>query len=345
MKALRSFALCVCSVNVEYHFVDLQEITPPEMRGKKFRVKDIVFHRGSDEQFDVIIQAEHKEIVYPRITAIKTEVAGSSANIAYMFKKLGELPVVMAAVGDDRLGRLIQSHLEHDGIAFVPLVRQGGTAVTVAVSDKTGDTTLFCLKPSYSIDYDFALKGIRGLAAKIVVSTSAIDSQELSLAERLFDIFSGSFRSFIPHYEVLDRMLNLETVISHSQVFQVNEREARLIAGEGALDKARASILANTIASTGIVLVTLGESGSYVVDRQTGEIFHQDAFPAHTVDTTGSGDAFHAAFLYSLAFGRSKKEAAQFASWAAARNTEGRGGHFAQVSKESFADFWALNGG
>lgn len=75
-----------------------------------------------------------------------------------------------------------------------------------------------------------------------------------------------------------------------------------------------------------IAAVTDGKNGSWFATDE-GEVFHQPAFfVENVVDTTGCGDVFHGAFLFAHVRGWSLKEAATFASAAAALNATGLGG-------------------
>ncbi len=72
--------------------------------------------------------------------------------------------------------------------------------------------------------------------------------------------------------------------------------------------------------------VTEGPGGSWFA-TDTGEVFHQPAFPVDpVVDTTGCGDVFHGAFLFAHVRGWNLKECATFASAAAAINATALGG-------------------
>ena len=73
-----------------------------------------------------------------------------------------------------------------------------------------------------------------------------------------------------------------------------------------------------------VVGVTAGSNGSYFVARE-GE-FHQPAFQAPVVDTTGCGDVFHGAFAYGLAKGMALRKIAEFASAVAALKCRKLGG-------------------
>jgi ribokinase len=67
----------------------------------------------------------------------------------------------------------------------------------------------------------------------------------------------------------------------------------------------------------GAVIVTLGEKGSLVLDRNGAHTF-VPAYKVDVVDTTGAGDSYNGAFAVAIAEGRDLISAASFASAAAA---------------------------
>jgi sugar/nucleoside kinase (ribokinase family) len=64
-----------------------------------------------------------------------------------------------------------------------------------------------------------------------------------------------------------------------------------------------------------------------------GEPKHMPAFPVHTVDTLGAGDAFHGAFTLAIAEGQPIEEAMRFASATAALKCTRFGGAFASPQR------------
>ena len=60
--------------------------------------------------------------------------------------------------------------------------------------------------------------------------------------------------------------------------------------------------------------VTRGADGLHLGWRRAAQAGHQPAFASEVVDTTGAGDAFHGAFAWALADGRSAAECARIAA-------------------------------
>ena len=63
------------------------------------------------------------------------------------------------------------------------------------------------------------------------------------------------------------------------------------------------------------ILLTLGQDGSLYIDGQ--QVFEQEIYPVHVVDTTGAGDTFTGYFIGGLALGESPEQALDHAAKAA----------------------------
>ena len=80
------------------------------------------------------------------------------------------------------------------------------------------------------------------------------------------------------------------------------------------------------------VVITDGANGSYSVDN--GELIHQTAYKVNVVDTTGCGDAFHAAYASALLQGMNSKQRMNYASFFAAQVAQHFGGRTFLPSRE-----------
>ena len=75
---------------------------------------------------------------------------------------------------------------------------------------------------------------------------------------------------------------------------------------------------------TGVVIIKLGEKGSYFLNREGLEI-KVPAYRAKVVDTTGAGDCFCAGFIKGLSLGSDIKKSLQLGNAAGACAVEALG--------------------
>ncbi|MGL5316586.1 MAG: carbohydrate kinase family protein, partial [Peptostreptococcaceae bacterium] len=72
------------------------------------------------------------------------------------------------------------------------------------------------------------------------------------------------------------------------------------------------------------VVITLGEKGC--IYRKGGELYNFPAYKTKAIDTTGAGDIFHGAFIFSLAKGYDFVKSIKFSSVCASLSVEKIGG-------------------
>ena len=77
------------------------------------------------------------------------------------------------------------------------------------------------------------------------------------------------------------------------------------------------------------VVLTDGDQGAYLRQRDDAVLWHIAAHKVRAVDTTGAGDCFHGAYAFALTQGKSPVDCAVFANAAAAISVTGRGGRSA----------------
>ena len=102
-----------------------------------------------------------------------------------------------------------------------------------------------------------------------------------------------------------------------------NQEEASLLTGEADPVKAAARFLEAGLGSStqgGTVVIKLGSDGCLITTRT--QSIHVKGYLAKTIDTTGAGDTFAAAFLSATLNGKRLEEAGRLANRLAARSTE-----------------------
>ena len=346
--------LCVMSVNVALHFPDEKKVVPENLRGQKLIADEIKIEEINYHELEVEIQFGGEIYSFHRLRPF-VEIEGSSVNVAAILKKLGKSPVIFAPIGNDDFGRKIQERLQAEAIDFIPYRHCGKSAVTAAISDDEGLTTLFCVKPAVEIETERVLHGLREKKLKpLYVAATSVRPGQLAVVSAVLDEFPRAFKAFIPHHELLLGQNQSPTadflgVVERADILQVNEREANLLhRGAG---KDHETFLSSDLEEMlsrfngikpSVVIVTLGDKGAATVAFRNGdyEIYsHRPHYVEKVVDTTGSGDCFLAAFIYAQAQGIGHESSVDFASWVAAKNCLGKGGHFAEVDRHSVQGF------
>jgi fructokinase len=243
---------------------------------------------------EVLVVGEALVDVVEDVAGRRTErPGGSPANVAVGLHRLGRAVTLLTALGNDRYGDLLRSHL--DGISLVT-AELPATGTALARLDAAGSAT-------YAFDISWDLAGLEpeparwvhvgSLAAVLPPGADAV----LALAQR--SVAAGSTVSFDPNCrpDVADRDVDrVEALAALSGVIKLSDEDlAWLYPGEPFEDVARRWLAGRTE----LVVLTRGSAGaSGVTAEGTWEV---PAAPGGAVvDTVGAGDAFMAGLVDAL---------------------------------------------
>jgi fructokinase len=249
-------------------------------------------------------------------------IGGSVFNVIAHLRNLGNEASMLTALADDELGRCAREEVARRGIRadFIGAAR----APTCCIEVRHDENGL----PRYSspdlVSWDQVEIGQAGLMAIdreqfdcVVFGTleqrSQISRQTLwkvldldSIRTRFVDLtLRGNFYS----RELLDRCLRRATIA------KMNEEEALVLAGMFGLGERDPGRLVPRISlefGPDITCITLGERGAFIGDRGGSTLV--PGYPVMVEDTIGSGDAFSAGLLHSLALGAPALRACEFAN-------------------------------
>ncbi len=226
---------------------------------------------------------------------------GVAANTAYTLRKLGTRVALVACVGKDENAKKALDPLAKVGVDLSGVCEcEEGTGASFSVVDESGVRRLMTY---------------RGANAFLT-----FDKLHLSLLKNSEWVHIGSADPFLafevikhfkrvswdPGWIVLNRMKIPSDIFEGLKILFVNSREWNCLKDMyGLLD-------------FGITVIKNGSKGVEI--RENGKlVFSLKAFKVKSVDSTGAGDVFNAAFLYSyIVLGRNLKEAVLFANAAAA---------------------------
>ncbi len=262
---------------------------------------------------------------------------GKGANQAVAAKRAGADVVLLAKLGNDPNGWLIEQHLLSVGLPKEGLLQDPArpTGVALIVVDRTGQNQI-AVAPgsnrSLSVDdvrqATSLITGANVLLVQLEVPLdTVIEALKIAKAHGLTTILNPA-----PAVPLSTDVLKLVDVLTP------NEGEAQLLSGQTDPDEAARVVLYKGARS---VVVTLGERGALLRDAETHRAF--PAFSVHAVDTTGAGDAFSGALACALAEGQAMEDAVVFADAAGALTTTQRGAQESLPTRADIERLWAAS--
>ena len=241
---------------------------------------------------------------------------GCAANVAVNIARQGIRVGVVGKVGNDFFGRFVREDLDGQG------VDTGCLAVSAA--EQTSQTMILLCKGqdrrfvhTFGANRDFRVADIpwTALAGSRIFYLGGYLVMPGIVPAELGDLFRRCREAGI--LTVLDVVIpagfrytgELEPVLPHTDVFLPNNDEGEMLTGEADPVQQALSLRRK---GTGTVVVTLGEHGLLLADRDG--MRRATHFPSEVVDQTGAGDAFCAGFLTGLVRGQSMDDCLNYGS-------------------------------
>lgn len=304
--------------------------------------------------FDVVSLGEllidFTPVMIDKKLLFEKNAGGAPANVAVGASKLGLKTAFIGKVGNDGFGHFLKETLElynvdtsglviddnfNTTLAFVELNEKGERSFTF-VRKNGADTKL---KPE-ELKQDI----IKNTKIFHFGSLSMTDEPSFSATLKAIKTTNGLI-SFDPNIRTsLWRDLKLAKeriikVIKYANILKLSEEELYFLTDIKDIEKAVEHLKKQF--KTEIILITLGEKGSfYSTETKSGYV---DTLKVNSIDTTGAGDSFLAAFLYYFISNQNKsfniEEGVKFANIAAAITVTRRGAIPALPTLEEINNF------
>jgi len=238
------------------------------------------------------------------------KTGGAPTNVAAAIAALGGQVDLMAQVGNDPFGKLLIQEMETFGVNTKYMLKDTSAFTTFAFVSlmKNGERDFVFNRGA---DVNLKLSEVEGFQIQdygVVHFGSATAFLDGHLRNSYYDVLedclqSGSFISFDPNYRSLLFQDSIPEFIQHSwhffkncHFFKVSYEEALLLTGATELQDAVRIFQENTGAA---FCITLGSSGTLL--SHMGQQVMVPSISVQALDTTGAGDAFVGAMLFSLA--------------------------------------------
>lgn len=256
-------------------------------------------------------------------------LGGSGSIMAAGASRLGLRTGLVAAIGDDALGRFQAEALDRCGVDTSGLIRkpERPTGISVILAVGEDRAILTAIGAIDSLSCDLIDHGIVAAASHVHVSSYFLLPR---LRPGLNDLLSearaaGTTTSLDTNWDPSGSWDDAITeVLTHFDVFLPNLNEAMHLTG-AADGAAAADALARSV---GTVAVKLGGDGALAISGD--ERAEAPAPEATVVDTIGAGDSFDAGFLTGWISGWPLERSLRLACACGSLSTEASGGTEAQ---------------
>jgi ribokinase len=268
---------------------------------------------------------------------------GKGANQAVAAARLGARVAFIGRVGKDGRGDLVLERLRESNVNTEHVGRDPGAATGVALImvDRRGEKQIFAAPGANARVGEDQLRAAAPViqGARVLLVQLELPVEIVAEAARLARASGATV--------VLDAAPPRQlpgSFVAGLDVVRANAGEARALTGVEVRDYASAREAASVLRSrgAGTAIVSAGEEGDLILSREGEERLPR--FEVATLDTTGAGDAFAAAIAVALANGWSWKEAARWASAAAALKTTRLGAQAGLPRREEVLRFLAERG-
>jgi sugar/nucleoside kinase (ribokinase family) len=252
-----------------------------------------------------------------QVETIGMRAAGSAGNSALALARLGQVPRLAGCVGGDHFGRFILEVLASAGIEEgVAVLPEEPTGITIAFQSPDRDRSFLSLLGSLE-SFGATMVHEEALAAEFVLfcgyfTLPALRGEPtLDLMQRVRAAGGRTFfdSDWDPGGWSQESREEIANLLPFVDVFLPSEDEVRGLAG---LEDPEAAARNLQQISGGRVVVKLGADGC--VAFGPGEEFRVPAPPVRVRDTTGAGDSFNGALMYSLSEGADWPGALRFAT-------------------------------
>lgn len=244
---------------------------------------------------------------------------GAIANVAAAIARLGGLSRFIGGVAEDEFGRLLVQVLadNHVDTRYVCVIKEAPTAVALVTlhaggqrhftffRQGTADSQLQAEDLNWSAWHDAAACHVGG----VLLSTEPARSATLAAMDHTRQVgsivsFDVNIRSTLWTSPVIIQE-TIAKALERADILKLSAEEAEFISEPGnspskPLEKSKLKTLGEAILERGprLVIITLGAHGALLLTAK--HKVEVPPLPVRPVDTTGAGDAFIGAVLYTL---------------------------------------------
>lgn len=235
---------------------------------------------------------------------------GAPANVLTQIQKLGGKVSFIGKVGNDMHGIFLKSVLDSQNINTQGLIFDDKYFTTLAFVnlDSNGERTFsFARKPGADTclnetEIDFTILNNTKIFHTGSLSLTDEPSRSAVYSAVKYAKKQGCLISYDPNYRAslwkdeASAAFYMKSLIPFADLMKISEEEAFLLSGNSDIEQTAKILFKQGVK---IVAVTLGAKGCYIYNKKGGRYINS-AKSDFVLDTTGAGDSFWGAFLFSI---------------------------------------------
>lgn len=262
---------------------------------------------------DVIINIPHlpKQSEDINITYQKQQLGGCAYNVSHLLK-LSNVPYILCSpVGTGIYGDFVASELHKVGITPFMRLDNIENGCCYCIVDEIGERTFLC---KHGAEYIFKKEWMKNINLQEVDSVYFCGLElEEETGEEIVSFIEEHpelTKFFAPGPRINKIPLNLmQRILRAKPIIHLNQKEIYSYTGTNSIEEAAIKLQK---LSENIVIVTLGENGTYYMENGKG--YNVPAIPTKVTDTIGAGDSHIASIISFLKQGDSLEKAIQKAN-------------------------------
>jgi sugar/nucleoside kinase (ribokinase family) len=259
-------------------------------------------------------------------------IGSSSAIFACGAARLGLKVAFIGVCGDDVFGHFMLEEMQKRGVDVGNVIvrKDGQTGLSVILSSGadrailTHPGLIAALQTSHISDALLAQTRHLHVASYFLQTNLQPGLPALFRRARQF----GLTTSLDTNYDPSEKWVGFDELLSVTNVFLPNEKEAVSLSREANVDLAASRLGARVEA----LAVKLGATGALGV--RGDQVIRVPSIPVNVIDTVGAGDSFDAGFLFGYLHNWELEKSLQFACACGALSTQKAGGTAAQPTLE-----------
>ena len=255
-------------------------------------------------------------------------IGSSSAIFACGAARLGLRVAFIGVCGDDVFGRFMFAEMQKRNVDVSHvIVREGGDTGLSVILNQESDRAILT-HPGLIAELrgsdipDTLLRQARHLHVASYFLQTNLQPDLPKLFRRAREV--GLTTSLDPNYDPSEKWIGFDELLSVTDIFLPNGKEALSLSGESNVDEA-ASRLGSKVAA---LAIKLGEEGA--MGFRNGQNVRVASIPVKVVDTVGAGDSFDAGFIYGYLNQWDLEKSLQLACICGALSAQAQGGTSAQ---------------